>query len=88
MSQFLDSDRQETQEWVEALDDIIATRGEERAQFLMQRLQDHAYRRTVPLPAPTTPYVNTIPRHEQPFRPLRDQPLFHRLQLFRRHPLT
>jgi len=61
-----DFDAIETREWLEALDDVIATRGEERARFLMQRLQDHAYRRTVPLPSPTTPYVNTIPRHEQP----------------------
>jgi len=61
-----DFDPAETREWVEALDDVIAARGEDRARFLMQRLQDHAYRRTVPLPAPTTPYVNTIPVHEQP----------------------
>jgi pyruvate dehydrogenase E1 component len=61
-----DFDPLETREWREALDDVIAARGEERARFLLQRLQDHAYRRTVPLPAPTTPYVNTIPVHEQP----------------------
>ncbi len=66
MSDVNDFDPQETREWLGALDDVIAARGEERARFLMQRLQDHAYRRTVPLPAPTTPYVNTIPRHEQP----------------------
>jgi pyruvate dehydrogenase E1 component len=66
MSDWMDSDVSETREWLEALDDVIAARGEERARFLMQRLQDHAYRRTVPLPAPTTPYVNTIPLHEQP----------------------
>ncbi len=61
-----DVDRAETREWLEALDDVIAVRGEDRARFLMQRLQDHAYRRTVPLPVPTTPYVNTIPPHEEP----------------------
>ncbi|MBZ0101971.1 MAG: pyruvate dehydrogenase (acetyl-transferring), homodimeric type [Thermoanaerobaculia bacterium] len=64
-----DLDSAETREWVEALDDVIAARGEDRARFLMQRLQDHAYRRTVPLPAPTTPYVNTIPLYEQPAYP-------------------
>ena len=64
-----DFDPLETREWREALDDVISARGEERARFLMQRLQDHAYRRTVPLPAPTTPYVNTIPVHEQPNYP-------------------
>ena len=61
-----DLDRAETREWLEALDDVIAAHGEERARFLLQRLLDHAYRRTVPLPVPTTPYVNTIPVHEQP----------------------
>jgi len=61
-----DLDRSETREWLEALDDVIAAHGEERARFLLQRLLDHAYRRTVPLPVPTTPYVNTIPAHEQP----------------------
>ncbi|MFN7941810.1 MAG: pyruvate dehydrogenase (acetyl-transferring), homodimeric type [Thermoanaerobaculia bacterium] len=66
MSDPKDDDVAETREWLEALDDVIATRGEDRARFLMQRLQDHAYRRTVPLPAPTTPYVNTIPVGEQP----------------------
>ena len=61
-----DSDRSETAEWLEALDDVLAARGEARARFLLERLLDHAYRRTVPLPSPTTPYVNTIPAHEQP----------------------
>jgi len=61
-----DLDPNETREWLEALDDVVAVRGEQRALFLMQRLLDHAYRRSVPLPAPTTPYVNTIPAFEQP----------------------
>jgi pyruvate dehydrogenase E1 component len=64
-----DFDPQETREWLEALDDVIAQRGEDRAKFLLQRLLDQAYRRTVPLPSPITPYVNTIPRHEQPAYP-------------------
>ncbi len=61
-----DVDRSETLEWLEALDGVITSQGEDRARFLLQRLQDHAYRRTVPLPAPTTPYINTIPVEEQP----------------------
>ncbi len=66
MDSFQDTDRGETREWLEALDGVIASQGEERARFLLQRLLDQAYRRTVPLPVPTTPYVNTIPVHEQP----------------------
>ncbi len=61
-----DSDRPETREWLEALDDVVAAGGEERARFLLGELADHAYRRGVPLPAPVSPYVNTIPWFEQP----------------------
>jgi pyruvate dehydrogenase E1 component len=61
-----DIDQSETREWLEALDDVIATRGDERARFLLGELADLAYRRGVPLPAPVSPYVNTIPWFEQP----------------------
>ena len=61
-----DIDRSETHEWLEALDDVVATRGEERARFLLGELADRAFRRGVPLPAPVSPYVNTIPLVEQP----------------------
>ncbi len=61
-----DIDRAETHEWLEALDDVVAARGEERARFLLGELADRAYRRGVPLPAPVSPYVNTIPWFEQP----------------------
>ncbi|MEO8275535.1 MAG: pyruvate dehydrogenase (acetyl-transferring), homodimeric type [Thermoanaerobaculia bacterium] len=64
-----DSDKSETQEWMEALDDVVALRGDERARFLLGELADRAYRRGVPLPAPVSPYVNTIPRFEQPAYP-------------------
>jgi pyruvate dehydrogenase E1 component len=61
-----DSDRDETREWQEALDDVLTAQGEERARFLLGRLYDHAYRQGVPLPPPATPYVNTIPAAEEP----------------------
>ncbi len=64
-----DIDRSETREWLEALDDVVAARGEERARFLLGELADRAYRRGVPLPAPVSPYVNTIPLVEQPAYP-------------------
>ena len=64
-----DNDRSETHEWLEALDDVVATRGEERARFLLGELADRAFRRGVPLPAPVSPYVNTIPWFEQPAYP-------------------
>ena len=61
-----DVDPQETGEWLEALDQIVATHGDGRARFLLQNLYERAYLRGVPLPHGTTPYVNTIPRAEQP----------------------
>ncbi|HYC37369.1 MAG TPA: alpha-ketoglutarate dehydrogenase [Usitatibacter sp.] len=62
-----DSDPLETQEWVEALDALIAAEGPERATFLLRRLLQHARARRVPLPQVlATPYVNTIGLAEQP----------------------
>ncbi len=61
-----DIDKSETHEWLEALDDVVAARGEERARFLLGELADRAFRRGVPLPSPVSPYVNTIPWFEQP----------------------
>jgi pyruvate dehydrogenase E1 component len=61
-----DTDPQETREWVEALDAVIAAEGSERATFLLQRLVQHARRRRVQLPTvANTPYVNTISLAQQ-----------------------
>src|SRR3954469_21666657 len=62
-----DADPLETQEWIEALDALIATEGSERATFLLRRLLQHARLRRVPLPQVlATPYLNTIGLDEQP----------------------
>ncbi len=59
-------DPQETQEWLEALDAVIATEGSARARDLVDALVARAHARGVKIPiALTTPYVNTIPPHEQ-----------------------
>ena len=61
---FEDLDPQETQEWIEALDAVIAADGPERAHFLLDQLVDKARRRGTYLPyRMTTAYVNTIPVH-------------------------
>jgi len=62
-----DPDPQETREWLESLESLIETEGEERAEFLLQQLVDSARRacRKLKLNA-TTAYVNTIPLSEQP----------------------
>ena len=62
-----DRDPQETQEWLDALDAVIAAGGPERATFVLKHLLQHARNRRVPLPQVlNTPYLNTIPLSEQP----------------------
>jgi pyruvate dehydrogenase E1 component len=59
---FEDLDPQETAEWLEALDAVVATEGPARAQDLLQRVIAGATHRGVPLTAGlSTPYVNTLP---------------------------
>ena len=62
-----DADPQETREWLDALDAVIAEASPERATFLLQKLVQHARRRRVQLPTvANTPYINTIGLAEQP----------------------
>ena len=57
----------ETQEWIEALDEVIEAQGPERAQYLLKKLQERGHERALDLPfTANTPYVNTIPRSKQP----------------------
>jgi pyruvate dehydrogenase E1 component len=57
-----DVDPDETKEWLEALDSVIAVDGRPRARYLMARLVERARDSHVGLPASmSTPYVNTIP---------------------------
>jgi pyruvate dehydrogenase E1 component len=61
-----DGDPQETREWLEALDALIAAEGPARATFLLKQLLQHARTRRVPLPQVlNTPYLNTISLGEQ-----------------------
>jgi pyruvate dehydrogenase E1 component len=61
------ADPDETQEWLDALDGVIAAEGTARAGQLVENLLVRARTRGVPLPvAMTTPYVNTIPAEKQP----------------------
>ena len=63
----LDDDPQETAEWLEALDAIVAHVGKDRAQYLLDRLTDHASTKGLTrAPSRVTPYVNTIPVAAQP----------------------
>ncbi|MBU1866699.1 MAG: hypothetical protein KKE89_09820, partial [Actinobacteria bacterium] len=64
--QLPDLDPEETQEWLDALDQIVDEQGKSRARFLMAKLIERARAQNVDVPASvTTPYINTIPpEHE------------------------
>ncbi|MEW6732600.1 MAG: pyruvate dehydrogenase (acetyl-transferring), homodimeric type [Acidobacteriota bacterium] len=67
--QLPDSDPQETNEWLEALEQVFLTEGPERARFLMRKLMKKSRLMQVGLPPLVqTPYINTIsPEQEPPF---------------------
>ena len=57
-----DTDPQETQEWLEALDGVLKHEGAHRAHFLLEQLVDKARRNGAYIPfSATTAYMNTIP---------------------------
>ncbi len=57
-----DIDQQETLEWLESLDSVMATAGIERAHFLLEQLIAKARKSGAYLPySANTAYVNTIP---------------------------
>ena len=65
-----DSDPEETAEWLEALDAVVAHVGTDRAQYLFDRLAGHALTLGVESArARVTPYTNTIPVEQQPRYP-------------------
>jgi pyruvate dehydrogenase E1 component len=56
-----DRNPQETQEWLEALDEMVDEAGPERASFLLEQLMQRAENLGARVPKKvTTPYVNTI----------------------------
>ncbi|MFM0366026.1 alpha-ketoglutarate dehydrogenase [Paraburkholderia sediminicola] len=61
-----DADPQETAEWLEALDAVVAHVGRDRAQFLFDKLAGHALSLGVESARTNvTPYQNTIPFDQQ-----------------------
>ncbi|RLS79460.1 MAG: pyruvate dehydrogenase (acetyl-transferring), homodimeric type, partial [Planctomycetota bacterium] len=63
----VDSDPTETREWLDSLRYVINSRGGDRAAYLLQAIEQEAYRLGVPIPfSATTPYINTIPVDRQP----------------------
>ena len=65
-----DIDPEETAEWLESFDQMLAGSGQSRARYLMLRLLERAGEQRVAIPALTsTDYVNTIPTELEPWFP-------------------
>ncbi|TDJ63569.1 MAG: pyruvate dehydrogenase (acetyl-transferring), homodimeric type [Proteobacteria bacterium] len=70
MSGNSDSDPQEIEEWIDALESVIETSGLDRAHYLLERLIDKARRSGAYLPySANTAYINTIPAHKEIYTP-------------------
>jgi pyruvate dehydrogenase E1 component len=77
-----DADPEETQEWVEALGQMLADSGEARTRYIVRRLIEHAQLLGIDLPALVqTPYINTIPTEDEPPFP-GDEALERRIRRF------
>jgi pyruvate dehydrogenase E1 component len=60
-------DALERQEWIESLDYVLYSEGRERAAEILRDLRSYALQQGVPVPLGlNTPYLNTIPKSEQP----------------------
>ncbi len=78
--QLPDSDPVETQEWIQALDDVVQNAGHERADFLLRKVLKRARQLHVGLPGLVqSRYINTIsPEQEPPFDG--DETMEHRIR--------
>jgi pyruvate dehydrogenase E1 component len=80
MDRIPDIDPQETREWLDALDGVLAAEGPDRAHFLIEQLIDKARRSGAYLPfSANTAYINTIPVAQQVPIP-GDQNIEHRIR--------
>ncbi len=70
VNQLPDTDPGETSEWLDSLDAVIEVHGKSRARFLLSKLLERASEAQVSFPATvSTPYINTIPRENEPWFP-------------------
>ena len=82
MTDFVDQDPQETQEWLDALESVIEVAGDEKAHHIIEKLIDMARRSGINLPySANTAYVNTIPVDQQERIP-GDQAMEHKLRSY------
>jgi pyruvate dehydrogenase E1 component len=84
MADLPDSDSQETQEWLDALDSVLEHDSAERAHYLIGQLVRKAHLAGVALPISTiTPYLNTIPLDKEQ-RSVGNYELEHRIRALTR----
>src|SRR6478736_2309915 len=70
MSPTPNTDPQETQEWLDALDGVLEYEGTQRAHYLLEKLIDKARRSGAYLPySANTAYINTIPPGQEEHSP-------------------
>ncbi len=70
MNLYNDPDTQETQEWIESIEDALEEHGYERTRYLLETLVDFAESKGARLPFNTnTPFLNTILPEQQPEYP-------------------
>jgi len=68
--QLPDIDPDETQEWIDSLDQVVEESGPDRARFLLFKVLKRARQLHVGLPALTqTRYINTISPEQEPYFP-------------------
>jgi len=78
--QLPDRDPNETSDWISSLDDVIATEGRARAQFILYRVLKRARQQNLGLPPLTaTRYINTISPEQEPTFP-GDEEIEHRIR--------
>ncbi|WP_182868882.1 pyruvate dehydrogenase (acetyl-transferring), homodimeric type [Rhodopirellula sp. JC639] len=66
----VDVDASETNEWLSSLEYVLKSKGPDRVRFLLEKLRDRAAEQGVQAAADTsTPYLNTIPVHDEPAYP-------------------
>src|SRR3954471_21393306 len=69
-SQLIDTDPDETQEWVESLDAVVDNAGRGRARYLMLKMLERSREQQVGVPSlRSTDYINTLPPQREPYFP-------------------
>jgi pyruvate dehydrogenase E1 component len=70
LHQLPDSDPEETTEWLDSLESLVAAEGVSRARYVIGKLVERARKLNVGVPPlVSTPYINTIPAEEEPWFP-------------------